>query len=290
MKHFFVLIGVLLTGLSFSQKQVEIKLNLRDGNTMSGTTTMSDIMLKTAYGQLTVPIQNVNSIVVGIGSDKMVKDKAMPYLKILNSNSLDDMKKGAYADLVKLGPKAISAINDYQADPKNTNEAETIGEYTIDNALMELKNSFNIDDVSKINDVVTIDNEYTMGGSYDFTKIDIKTEYGNLSVPKEKIKSMDISYSEPSSGNEMVLKLMASKHISGNQNGGWLKTGINLKQGQKFTITANGEVTLASLSNQKYKPDGSYTATTGTTYPATATGDEYSTSYPVYGNVVYKIG
>ena len=130
-----------------------------------------------------------------------------------------------------------------------------------------------------------------MGGSYEFTKIDIKTEYGNLSVPKEKIKSMDISYSEPSNGNEMVLKLMASKHISGNQTGGWLKTGINLKQGQKFTITATGEVTLASLSNQKYKPDGSYIATNGTSYPAATTTDDYSSSaYPVYGNVVYKIG
>jgi hypothetical protein len=132
-----------------------------------------------------------------------------------------------------------------------------------------------------------------MGGTYDFVKMDVKTEYGNLFIPKEKIKTMDISYSEPSTGNEMALKLQANKNISGNQNGGWVKTGITLKQGQKFTIMANGEVTLASLSNQKYKPDGSYTATNGTNYPAAATTDDYSTgspTYPVYGNVVYKIG
>lgn len=286
----FLSFSLLISSIAFSQKQVDVKLNLRDGNTMSGTTTMNDVVLKTSYGQLSIPIQNVNSIIVGIGSDKGIKDKAMPYLKILNSNSTDDIKKGAYADLIKLGAKAIAAISDFQEDPKNSMEVEPIGEYTIDNALAELKNSFNIDDISKINDVLTIDNEYTMGGTYDFTKIDVKTEYGNLSVPKEKIKSMDISYSEPSSGNEIVLKLTGSKHISGNQNGGWLKTGITLKQGQKFTIMASGEVTLASLSNQKYKPDGSYTATNGTTYPATATTDEYSVSYPVYGNVVYKIG
>ena len=61
--------------------------------------------------------------------------------------------------------------------------------------------------------------------------------------------------------------------------------------GQKFIITASGEVTLASLSNQKYKPDGSYTATNGTNYPAAATADyDGAVTYPAYGNVVYHIG
>lgn len=293
MNKLFLSAAIFISSLSFSQKAVEVKLNLRDGTTINGTTTMNDVVLKTTYGQLSIPIQNVNTIVVGIGKDKLISDKAVAYLKILNSNATEEIKKGAYTDLVKLGVKAISAINDFQADPKNSLEIELVGEYTIDAALSELKNSFNIDDVSKINDVVTIDGEYTIGGAYDFVKMEVKTEYGNLSIPKEKIKTMDISYSEPSNGNEMVLKLQAGKHISGNQNGGWLKTGINLKQGQKFSIMASGEVTLASLSNQKYKPDGSYTATNGTNYPAASTTDDYSTSsptYPVYGNVVYKVG
>jgi len=293
MNKLFLSAAIFISSLSFAQKAVEVKLNLRDGTTINGTTTMNDVVLKTTYGQLSIPIQNVNTIVVGIGKDKLISDKAVSYLKILNSNATEEIKKGAYTDLVKLGVKAISAINDFQADPKNSLEIEMTGEYTIEGSLSELKNNFSIDDVSKINDVITIDGEYTMGGAYDFVKMDVKTEYGNLSIPKEKIKTMDISYSEPSNGNEIVLKLQASKHISGNQNGGWLKTGINLKQGQKFTIMASGEVTLASLSNQKYKPDGSYIATNGTNYPAAAATDDYSTSsptYPVYGNVVYKIG
>jgi hypothetical protein len=220
-------------------------------------------------------VQKVNNVVIGTGKDKTVKDKIAPYLKVLNSNASDDMKKAAYDDLVKSGIKAIAAINEFIADPKNLSETETSGEYTIDNALAELKSTYGLDELSQANDVVTIDNEYTMGGSYDFTKLDVKTEYGNLSIPKEKIRSME----------------MANKHISANQTGGWLKTGIVLKKGQKFSIVASGEVMLASLSNQKYKPDGSYVASNGTSYPSVV-GDEYSTSntYPTYGNVVYKIG
>jgi hypothetical protein len=292
MKPYMTLIGLLLSGFIFSQKTVDIKLNLRDGSSISGTTSMGDVILKTNYGQLSVPIQNVSTIVVGIGKDKASSDKALQSLKILNANGSEETRKGAYEDLVKLGVKAISAINEFQNDPKNSQETEVVGEYTIDNALAEIKSTFNIDDASRINDIITIDNEYTMGGIYEFTKLDVKTEYGNLSIPKEKIKTMDVSYSEPGNGNEVVLKLMGGKHISGNQQGGWLKTGIVLKQGQKFTINASGEVTLASLSNQKYKPDGSYIAAGGTSYPAAAPAEDYGagTTYPVYGNVVYKIG
>lgn len=291
MKKFILFTLVVLTTCLTAQKLVDVKLYLRDGNTISGTTTMNDVTLKTDYGQLVIPIQNINSITVGTGNDKVISEKANTYLKVLNANVSEDLKKGAYEDLVKLGIKSIAAIIDFQNNPKNISEGDIVGSYSIDNALAELKSNYSLTDALKVNDVVMIDGEYTMGGLYDFIKMDVKTEYGNLSIPKEKIKSMDISYSLPSNGNEVVLKLMASKHISGNQNGGWLKTGINLKQGQKFTITASGEVSLASLSNQKYKPDGSYIAVGGTSYPAVAS--DYGTStttYPSYGNVVYKIG
>lgn len=274
-----------------AQKQVDVKLYLRDGNTISGTTTMNDVNLKTDYGQLAIPIQNISSITVGTGSDKAISDKAYTYLKVLNANVSEELKKGAYDDLVKLGIKSIAAIIDFQNNPKNVSEGDVTTSYSIDNALTELKSTFNLADASKVNDVVMIDGEYTMGGLYDFSKMEVKTEYGNLSIPKEKIKNMDISYSLPSSGNEVIIKLLASKHISGNQNGGWYKTGINLKQGQKFAIVASGEVTLASLSNQKYKPDGSYVAVGGTSYPAVSSDyGASSTTYPSYGNVVYKIG
>lgn len=293
MKKITVIITLALGLNAFAQqKPVELKLNLLDGNVITGTSQMGDVELVTNYGKLTIPVANVSTIKVGIGKDKSIYDKALSYLKILNTSSNDDTRKGAYADLIKLGPKAIAAVNDFSSDPKNIDENSTYaGEYTVDNALSELYSANNIEDNADVDDIVTIDGSYTMGGAFSFAKMDIKTEYGNLSIPKEKIKSVDVSVINPSGAGEKTFKLMASKNISGNQNGGWLKTGIMLKQGQKFTITATGEVTLASLSNQKYKPDGSYTATNGTTYPAASGGDyEGAVTYPSYGNVVYHIG
>lgn len=292
MKKLIVLTGLLLNlGLTAQQKSVEVKLNLLDGNVITGTSMMGDVELNTSYGKLIIPVANVSTIKVGIGRDKAVADKALGLLKVLNTSTNDDARKAAYNDIVKLGAKAISAVSDFNSDPKNYNENSTYtGEYTIDNLLSELHSSANIEEGAEVDDIVTIDGQYTMGGTFAFTKLDVKTEYGNLSVPKEKIKSVDVSVISAGGAGELTFKLMATKHISSNQNGGWLKTGVTLKQGQKFTIIATGEVTLASLSNQKYKPDGSYVATNGTSYPATASEEGTGTTYPSYGNVVYHIG
>ena len=69
---------------------------------------------------------------------------------------------------------------------------------------------------AEVDDIVTIDGNYTMGGAFNFGKFDIKTEYGNLSIPKEKIKSVDVTViSAPGSG-DFTFKLLGSKNISGN--------------------------------------------------------------------------
>ena len=284
-----LLIVVCISSSIYAQKKVDIKLDLRDGNSIIGTTTLNDVVLKTNYGQLTIPIQNINSVQTGIGSNKAISDKTNGYMKILNSNNSEELKKDAFDNLLKLDICAISAINDYLSNPKNiSSEPEIASEYTIENALSELKSKYLVSDETKTEDVVLIDGEYSMGGIWTFEKLDIKTEYGNLSIPKDKIKSMDISFSEMSSTGEIVLKVNANKHISGNKSGGWLKTNINLKSGAKFTITASGEITLASLSNQKYKPDGTYTTVEGTTYPGYSNAE--NNTYPIYGNLVFKIG
>lgn len=278
-----------------AQKVADVSLELLDGNILKGTATVNDVELVTAYGKLVIPVSKISHIDVGLGRDNSVIEKAKGHIKILATSTSDETRKSAYIDLVKLGIKAIPAINDFFNDPKNISDEPTYsGEFTLDNALSEIKSAANLSHDVPSEDIITMDNNYTMGGSYNFVKMDIKTEYGSLSVPKEKIKSIDVSVAvEPGKG-EFSFKLAASKNISGNTNGGWLKTGITLKSGQRFTITSSGEVTLASLSNSKYKPDGSSKAEGAADFTKpynSGEGDEYSSGgYPTYGQVVYKIG
>lgn len=294
MKKIIIVLFVLANSFGFSQKLAEVSLDLLDGNIIKGTTSLADIELVTAFGKLQIPISKVSHIEIGIGKDNSISEKVKGNLKILSTSTVEETRKASYSDLVKIGIKAIPFIQEFFNDPKNVSSEETYsGEYTIDNALSEIQSASNLSADMPKEDILTIDNIYIMGGNYNFTKLDIKTEYGSLSVPKEKIKTIDISVAmEPGSG-DYSLKLNASKHISGNTSGGWLKTGVVLKNGQRFSLLSNGEVTLASLSNTKYKPDGSSKAETATdwTKPYGSEDDGVSSGgYPSYGQVVYRIG
>lgn len=281
----YTLFGFILNGQT---SDVELKLTLRDGNVVSGTSKIASVSLSTAYGKLEVPIKNVTSLDLGITSNKAMNDKVMNLIKQL-SNSSEAMRKTAYDELVKLDIKSIPAINDFMYSSKY--EPSTFTDYTADAAFNELKSKFNLDDNVSTKDMVAIDYEYSMGGTYEFAKIDLKTEYGTLSIPKEKIKHIDVLYTGTIGSDEITLKLLGAKHVSSNLNGGWLKTGIMVKAGQKLSISASGEITFASLSGSKYKPDGTIVGSTTAPVSENYEGDyNYGTTYPSYGNVVYKIG
>ncbi|MCW3072837.1 MAG: hypothetical protein JWO44_2727 [Bacteroidetes bacterium] len=269
---------------------VELKLTLRDGNVVSGTSKINNIVLVTDYGKLEIPLKNVTSLDLGLSADKADAAKTGSLVKQL-SNSDEKLRKSAYDELLKSDIRAVIAISDLVSSSKY--EPSTFTDYTAEAALSELQAKYGLDENISAKDVVSIDYEYSIGGVYDFAKIELKTEYGTLSVPKEKIKHIDVLFSGGSENGEVTFKLMGSKHISSNMNGGWLKTGIMVKPGQKLNITASGEITFASLSGSAYKPDGSIA---GSPAPAeTNTYDSYGAyssgaTYPTYGNVVYKIG
>ncbi len=286
---FFLLL--FFANLAFAQgKDPEVKITLRDGNTMSGTTKLGNISLVTDYGKLEIPVKNVSFIEVGITPDKSLGDKISNLVKQLSSSN-EEMRKNSYNELSSLSIGAIPVLSDFIYSAKYTPGSHT--DYTAEGALQDLMGRHNIRDGYNTKDVVTIDYMYTMGGQYDFKKVDLKTEYGMLSIPKEKIKSLEIMYM-PGDGSEMVFVLQASKHISSNTNGGWLKTGIMVKPGQKLNIVATGEVTLQSLSGNKYKPDGTVTGTGagggGYDEGYDEGGGGAGGTYPVYGNVVFKVG
>lgn len=287
MKKICLSFFALLAGLiAHTQNEVELKLTLRDGNVVSGTSKIASVILVTDYGKLEIPIKNVSSLDLGISSDKSINEKIANLLKQL-ANSNEQMRKTAYDELLKMEIKAIPAIMEFIYSSKY--EPSTFTDYTADGALSELLAKFGVDEGVSTKDVISIDYQYSMGGIYDFSKIDLKTEYGTLSIPKEKIKHIDVMFTAGLEGDEMTFKLLGTKHISSNTNGGWLKTGIVVKSGQKLMINASGEITFASLSGSKYKPDGSVSGTA----PAVENYEgDYNTgnTYPTYGNVVYKIG
>ena len=270
-----VFLFAISTLFTFAQKEVDVKLYLRDGNILTGKTKITSVEVQTKYGKIVVPIKDLSSIELGIPADDKNKTNIVSKLKALQ-NADEKTAESLFKSLTEMPISTIPVIDaflfsdDYNADAYN-------GSYTPENVLSELKAKYNVGTAYSQNDVVYFDDDYKIGGTYNFKSLSLTTEYGNLTIPREKIEKIESQYIDPNAKDKRF-KLAASKNISSNATGGWLKTGISLKAGQHFSISATGEIVLASLSNEKYNPDGKVgvAPTVGT--------------YPSYGNLVYKIG
>jgi hypothetical protein len=284
MKKSTIILAFVIVGFSvYSQKEkIELKLSLRDGNVVSGTSTsIITVSLTTDYGKLEIPVKNVSSLKFGITPDNGNKGKIINLIKQMNDPA-EEKRQVAYDELVKMSIGSIPIINDYIYGSEYQSSEFT--NYTPEAALSEMKSTYVVAEGFKDKDVVTIDYEYTMGGVFAIKTISLNTEYGMLEIPKEKIKEVDVSYYDEQSGDKSY-KVLASKYISGNKDGGWLNTGIKVKSGQKININASGEVKLESLSGNKYTPDGT---SSSSDYESESEGT--TTTYPSYGNLVYKVG
>ena len=68
-------IFVFVNFLSYSQKPVEVSLELLDDNIIKGTTGLANTDLVTAFGKLQIPISKVSHIEIGLGIDNSVGEK-----------------------------------------------------------------------------------------------------------------------------------------------------------------------------------------------------------------------
>lgn len=265
-----------------AKETIDFRVSLRDGNVMSGKSNIKIITLITDYGKLEIPLKNVSSVEFGISPDNAGKQKIYNLLNNLGARNIPKNSE-AYNELINMPIGAIPVIEDYISN--RTEPADSVSEYTAEKALNDLKYKYNLVSNYTKKDVITFDEDYKIGGSYDLKSISLKTEYGELQINRDKILKMEIIYSSEGDSERKFI-LYANKHIYSNTNGGWLNTGISLRQGQNFSISASGEVSFASLSGYKYTPDGK----TSSTKYTDSYYDYTSSSYPTYGNVVYKIG
>ena len=271
---------VLFSGTQAANVQLTVKL--KNGDVVTGKTVLPKITVVTAYGTLTIPIEKVSNLKLGIISDHTKDGAVLPDLSKLQTITNDAEAKPVYDRLIAYGTPILSTIITFTQNPfYKISDREN---YTIEQLQDELYKKADLASGQSVNDAVTFDGSNYIEGSVAFGDITIQAEYGNLTFKREKIESLDISPVEDAilstDGN---YKLKGSYHISGNDNNkGWLNTGVKVKSGDKFVITATGKVVLKSLSGGTYGPDGYVSGTKDGAYT-----DDMTIKY---GSVVYKIG
>ena len=215
MRKVFAILVFVVAGFSLlaQKEKIELKLTLRGGNIISGTSSsISTVSLITDYGKLEIPIKNVSAIEFGITPDNSNKGKIINFIKEM-ADPAEEKRKAAYNELVKMSINSIPIINDYIYGEEY--QASEYTDYTPETVLSEMKNNYGVDESYTDKDIVSIDYEYTIGGVFSIKTISLKTEYGNLDVPKEKIKKVEVSYYDESISDK-TFKLLASKNISSN--------------------------------------------------------------------------
>ena len=285
-KRFFTLLGLLIIVLEAysqsSKEQVNLNIFLRDKNIISGISEIKSAELNSVYGKLSIPIRDVTLIEPGLIPDKSLEPIVITMVNQL-ANSSEEKRKSAYDGLVSMSVYAIPVIADYIDSEKYHPGKQT--DYLVEDALEELMNRYSVSSLERNVDVITVNQEFKIPGEFLFKTISVKTDFGQLLVPKEKILKIEVSTIFLSdSGSSGKFYLQASEHINSNHSSGWLKTGIQIKRGQKVRISSTGEITFQSLSGNRYNPDGSLN---GVRLPEIKAGEYFQ---PEFGQVIYKIG
>lgn len=281
-KNMISLFALLFAMNSIFAANLQLTVRLKNGDVITGKSTLPKVTFATSYGTLSIPVEKINTIKFGIFSDKTKEGAVNPDLSKLQNLKDDNEAKVVYDRLLAFGTPILSTVKTFTENPfyKMTDREN----YTIEMLLDELYKKANLSYGQSVNDIVTFDGTNTLDGIISVGDIQLQSEYGNLTLKRDKIESMDISVIDESvilgDGN---FKLKANFHISGNDNNkGWVNTGVSVKYGDKISILSSGKIILKSLSGGSYNPDGYVSGTKDGAYT-----DDMTTKY---GSVIYKIG
>lgn len=263
---------------AFSQDEVvELSAFLKNGDVITGTSDLLEISFQTDFGKLVFPIDQVNSISIGLQDSRFDKANLLQLLDKIDKGT-DKEKEKAFDEILNMDEGAIPFVKAYlNAPSQSTNESSNdLNVQTLYEVLLA-KNK--VPRNYSLYDVLSYKDEFRVEGSYDFNSLYLDTDYGRIKINRNDIARLDFKIVSKGIANNNSFKLFANQHISANKDEAWLNTGILVKKGEKISISANGQVVLASLSGNTYTADGGVNGSAGI--------DDNKLSY---GQIVYKIG
>jgi hypothetical protein len=274
-----ILVAVVCFILSaHTQGQAELTLHMKNGDVITGKSDLREISFKTDFGTLVFPIDQVNSIHLGLQDSRFDKANLLNLLDKIE-NGKDKEREKAFDEIFAMDEGAIPFIKAYLKASETTGTSATGTELNIQTLYEVMLAKHKVSRNYSLYDILVYKDEFRVEGSYSFASIFLDTKYGRLKIERNSIERIEVKLTTDGIASRNSFKLYANQHISGNKDDGWLNTGILVKKGQTIEISAGGQIMLASLSGNTYTPDGGINGSPG---PA----DTRLT----YGQVAFKIG
>lgn len=219
----------------FGPRDVEVRL--QDGSLFRGEIKdLETLVLKTAYGALTIPVTDMLRIDRGERvSEKETKDIAETLKELDN----DEFAKRSAAQY-KLETSSAGAIEVIKA-ARDTASPE--GKNRIDSVLKKLTAKFQNKRVQAEDSVRTVRFEAT--GALQFDAVKIKSRLGDLQVKLEDIQT--VRWLNRGEAKALIMEPNANM-------GEWVDSGIDSAPGDKMAVTATGSIN--PFNNQEINPAG----------------------------------
>lgn len=235
-------------------ESVHVVLTTRDGNRVLGVVRAAEFKIRTEYGELTVPAEEVMRIRIGKNADKELTARIKELIEKLAAEDFKE-REAAAKELAKLGPVVISDLRRAATDDDPEVKKQAV------ELLSEMEKQVGSEEQVPPDDDEIVAKKFTMLGELQVEAFEVETRYGTLRIPKKEVK---VVYVGTGYVEEKKFKL-GSAHRGPSP----LDTGIRVEAGARVEVTAKGSIRLRYAS-RSCGPDG--VAQLGQQYDGVPTG------------------
>lgn len=224
------------------------EFRLADGSTVAGKVALKELVVKTAYGRLVVPLADLMRVRIGRAGDKEAQTRIAALIARLGAGNFEDRQK-AYDELLRTGALALEALRRAvkSEDAEIRSRAEKlVEEIEKQDALPPLgQDEDDLPLLGENDEVVT--RLFTAAGKVELEKFELTTRYGGLTVPVDQV--VRASFNAPPE-RALVFKLEGGQTC---QNP--LGTRLRVMAGEQLVIAASGSINFQNW-NQAVGPEG----------------------------------
>ena len=227
---------------------------LRDSTRLAGIPKIATIHVETAYGQLAIPVAEVEMVRFAEGKRQELGGRIVDLITQLGHEEFD-LREQAMEEIRKIGAAAVPALQ--KAKDSEDEEIKS----RVEKLVEELEEEEDDVDEAEVHTVPLkgeedeiVTRQFTARGRVLEESFTVDTKYGELVFHRKDIVS--VVFREPLIRKETFT--VQGSMIAGQNR--WLDTNIDLEKDRPFEVTASGSVQLPNFGNVAATPEGTTNA------------------------------
>ncbi len=246
-----------------------LRAQLRNGMVLLGTVSFEKLRVRTAYGELLIPLGELKEVNFGLVSAPELSDEIDAWIEKLGSGDRSE-RQDAIRTLVKHGAMAIPKLR--AIDLK---DVEVRVKQGVEKALKEIEATYDVD-ARPEDEVVT--KRFRVAGAVIVDDLTVQTEFGPMTVPVSAVESLRTR----DAPRRLEVKVPSKNNGIGNM----FKSDLQVRRGEVIEIKAKGQVTYGRIRTDRSSRSGS-----GLTFGPTGQA-QYGTYQQQFaaGSLFMKIG